>query len=996
MTADVTPSLKQSISSAVKRVKPKQIIQSTVKSSITEGAVKPDQIAGDITQAFSESGLDQSVKSAALETLAVSGLSAGAMITITQGLTDLDVNAMVNSAVSDKLSDISDKFSVDTITQTLDDLDLGGQISDKITDKLTQVELPGGASLADFVPDIGDSINQELDGVTGGALSGVSNTLNQAQASLTGAIDQVSDSMSGAITGALDSVNSAVPSVDILSDNPLADANKVGDLTQEIPIDADVLPPLEAEAMQTGMIANPHFPVDEPRHRMDKDRTIRVQSVLGDNALIVRSARIREAMSAPFHFDLHVFSETHTELTSHDLVGTSIDIIIHHKAGKPVIRNALVTRFDVLAGRSFEDEADYRLILQPWTELAEEGTNYRIYQDMDVQGVISALFDDVDNAEFVFSDLQDHFVQKYWVQYDESRMQYLRRICQLEGLGYYFVHKAGKHQLCFFDKASQLPPREKPLIINPDTQEYDHFIDWNQASEYVVGFSSMNTYNYETPSEKMIPFSFIDSAVAKIYNNNVTEYFSYSGHFETLKVGNKEADRRNHRLSSAKHKVWSAKGDYRNLTVGERFTLVRAPQFDTELDYGRYYSLSHQVLWIDEDEGLTTCEVQALEPEMILIPEASTHLKARSNETATVTGPIGQELYTDGLGRVKVQFHWDKYGKHDENTTCWLRVMNNMAGASFGSHYTPRVGQEVVVAFEQGNANRPFILGSLYHAEHEAPFAEDGGLRSGLRTRSIPWGEDDNYNELSFYDGTGAEEITLQAERDMNEVIKRNTSISVGANDQRHAGKTITTVAKNSIQLKVGATFISMDPSNIVLESAQTTIKGNPININPPGGQIKPAIDAPGIPASNKPGVTLKTPTVIKTPEKTTPKPKPEPEPIDEPEELPTKKMTFIATGETGKPCSDTLYSIKSAKHGWLAQKVMFNEQGESQSINLEPGDMLTLYIDDIDESGNGAPEHGLQKIKTIGYGGVSDGDAMPVTLTTEQLFRSVRIFTFK
>ena len=224
-------------------------------------------------------------------------------------------------------------------------------------------------------------------------------------------------------------------------------------------------------------------------------------------------------------------------------------------------------------------------------------------------------------------------------------------------------------------------------------------------------------------------------------------------------------------------------------------------------------------------------------------------------QTAVVTGDakIGTPYTADAekLGRVKVQFHWDREGKRDANTTCWLRVMNPMAGPQHGAHFTPRIGQEVVVAFENGNPDYPFILGALYNGLNTPPFIEDHGFRSGFRTASIDAGKDaanaTKYNELSFYDKKGQEEIRLRAEKDFNatiqgnktqhimqndsQTIDQNLDMTIGDNLNIKAGSSIALEASQSISIKVGGSSIEISSSGINIKSSQISINGSVVNI---------------------------------------------------------------------------------------------------------------------------------------------------------------------
>ena len=238
--------------------------------------------------------------------------------------------------------------------------------------------------------------------------------------------------------------------------------------------------------------------------------------------------------------------------------------------------------------------------------------------------------------------------------------------------------------------------------------------------------------------------------------------------------------------------------------VGRRFTVVKVPHDATFTDNDIPFNITKLTMHLDDEEGHNQVHIEATNKDALVFPDGGSVKRMMGSETARVTGPKGSEIFTNEYGQIKVQFHWDREGKQDENTTCWLRVMNAMAGPNFGAHYTPRVGQEVVVAFENGNPDKPFVTGVLYHHEHLPPFAKDKGLRSGFRSRSSKGGGTQNYNELSFYDKKGSEEVFMQAEKDHNINIKNDQSIKIGHNKAQQVIKNETNKVGENYTINVG------------------------------------------------------------------------------------------------------------------------------------------------------------------------------------------------
>ncbi len=623
---------------------------------------------------------------------------------------------------------------------------------------------------------------------------------------------------------------------------PELPADAMPELPDAMPELPDAMPamddtPLPTEAKKDSpFIPNPHFTQPKAQHT-DEKRGIRLMTPLGKDALIIRSATLREPISSPFLYDLHVYSEQFKHLTPSDLIGSHANLAIIQEDNSMLYRNGVITQLETITGRSHDDEVDYRIVIEPWTQLLSEAKNYRIYQKKTVQEVILELFSDIEGASIRIENLTGHHrAYEYWVQYGESRMDYFHRICEREGLGYYFSHEDTDHFLTIFDNANLLPIKTSssggPLIINPQTHEYSHFVEVKQRSQFVVGETTQSTYNYETPSKKIISNVKVGGEIGEILSVQGIENYRFAEEQDNSTDGQAHTQRVNLRQGANKSLRWVANGNYRNLYAGDRFTLARAPNFDTLLDEGQLYTVVNQTFFLDEEESIYRTQLELVGPEVVITPIAPPRPRARSNESARVTGPEGSEIYTDALGRIKVQFHWDRYGENNENTTCWLRVMNNFSGSSFGVHFTPRIGQEVLIGFENGNPDKPFVMGALYHAEHSPPFANDSGLRTGFRTRSTQKGEANNYNELSFYDHKNGEQVYLQAERDMSVRVKNNRSTGVGHCEQKNVGKTLTVEAGKQIELKVGSSRIVMDPDHILVESVSVTVKGAPTKIN--------------------------------------------------------------------------------------------------------------------------------------------------------------------
>jgi type VI secretion system secreted protein VgrG len=220
-------------------------------------------------------------------------------------------------------------------------------------------------------------------------------------------------------------------------------------------------------------------------------------------------------------------------------------------------------------------------------------------------------------------------------------------------------------------------------------------------------------------------------------------------------------------------------------------------------------------------------------------------------QTAIVVGKEGEEIWTDKYGRVKVQFHWDRVGEENETSTCWIRVSQPMAGKNWGWVSLPRIGQEVVISFMEGDPDRPLITGRVYNAEQMPPYTLPANqTQSGIKTRSSKEGTADNFNEIRFEDKKGEEELYIHAEKDCNRVVENNDTLKVGFDKMDSGDQTIdiyndrtttikqgndtvnidagksATEAMTSIELKVGSNSIKIDQSGITIKGIIIKIEG--------------------------------------------------------------------------------------------------------------------------------------------------------------------------
>jgi type VI secretion system secreted protein VgrG len=248
----------------------------------------------------------------------------------------------------------------------------------------------------------------------------------------------------------------------------------------------------------------------------------------------------------------------------------------------------------------------------------------------------------------------------------------------------------------------------------------------------------------------------------------------------------------------------------RDIAVGRLFSLTNAPRKDQEKDYlivSADWDLRNNTYEASINEDATySCTMTVLQSKQQFRPARSTPRPTMGGpQTAVVVGPSGEEIYTDKYGRVKVQFHWDRYGKKNENSSCWMRVSSPWAGANWGGVAIPRMGQEVVVDFLEGDPDQPLIVGRLYNADQMPPYALPGNMtQTGIKTRSSKGGGAANFNEIRFEDKKGSEQVFLHAEKNQDIEVEKDETHWVGNDRKKNIDHDETTVVKNNRTETVG------------------------------------------------------------------------------------------------------------------------------------------------------------------------------------------------
>ncbi|VAW85131.1 VgrG protein [hydrothermal vent metagenome] len=515
-----------------------------------------------------------------------------------------------------------------------------------------------------------------------------------------------------------------------------------------------------------------------------KNRPIKVKTPLGDDVLMLRAMSGSEELGRLSQFDLDLLSRD-DQIKLEDVLGQNLTVELMLPDGETRYFNGIVSRF-CQVGESGEFFS-YQATLRPWFWLLTRTSDCRIFQEMTVPDIIKAVFRDNGFSDFEESLSGEYRTWEYCVQYRETDFNFVSRLMEQEGIYYYFVHEDGKHTLKLSDSISAHEPIATPDVpYYPPSQnverDEDYIQDWFISRDLQPGAYSQRDFDFKNPKANL------ETKLANPFNHDKSDFeiYDYPGEYVTADEGNQYVRARLEELH-AHYERMRGEGNVHGLYSGGLFNLTGYPRDDQNREYlviSASYSLqSNQFEAGGGGEGDTySCRFEVMNSEQSFRATRITPKPmVQGPQTAIVVGPSGDEIYTDEFGRVKVQFHWDRYGENNENSSCWVRVSHPWAGKSWGSIALPRIGQEVIVSFIEGDPDRPIITGRVYNADCMPPYElPANATQSGVKSRSSKGGSGDNFNEIRLEDKKGSEEVYIHAEKDQNNHVENDETTFVG------------------------------------------------------------------------------------------------------------------------------------------------------------------------------------------------------------------------
>ncbi len=604
------------------------------------------------------------------------------------------------------------------------------------------------------------------------------------------------------------------------------------------------------------------------------DRPIRIKTTLGDTELLLESFSGSEIVSEPFLFRVSMVSEN-PGINLKALIGTPATIYLRLRDGSERPFHGV---FQSLRQREIgkDNLVSYEGTIVPKLWFLSLKSDCRIFQNKTAVEIAEQVLKESGVTDFRFAASGTFPTREYCVQYRETHLNFVSRLLEQEGIFYYFEHAEDKHTAVFVDKSATLKPcprqsSAKYSTMMEDSDE-DAVLEMDSEEQAITGNVTLADYNFETPANDLR---------VSVSGKGDFESADYPGIYVTRDAGDQYAKTRLEELE-AMQSVIRGTSTCRGFSAGYRFTLQEHYRDDKNTSYV-LLSTTHSAA--STSYGADGSGAFSYRNSFEAIPQSTPYrppLRTRKPfmqgpQTAVVVGKQGEDIWVDKYGRVRVQFFWDRLGKKDENSSCWVRVSQIWAGKNWGWMTIPRIGQEVVVDFLEGDPDRPLIVGRVYNADQMPPYTlPDNQTQTGIKTRSSKGGDSSNFNEIRFEDKKGSELLTVHAEKDMDTSVEHDDTQTVQNNrtitiDQGNLTLTLNQGNKStdlkmgnestkidlgksekeamqSIQLKVGQ-------SSILIDQTGVTVKGMMIKIE---GQIQAEMKSPMTQVNGDGMLTLK------------------------------------------------------------------------------------------------------------------------------------------
>ncbi len=511
------------------------------------------------------------------------------------------------------------------------------------------------------------------------------------------------------------------------------------------------------------------------------ERPFRIKTTLGDDALLLNSFAGDERVSTPYRFVVQMLAED-PNIDMKDLLTKPAVLSIKLDDETERHIHGLFNRIALMESGD-DGMAVYQAELVPWLWFLTLFSNCRIFQNKSVPDIIEQVFKDRGYTDYQLKLQGTYQPREYCVQYRETDFNFVSRLLEDEGIFYFFEQAEDKHTLVIADDkgAFKSCPHKAKAQYSPSlggVLDEDTVFTLEEENKVNTGTASLADYDFEKPNT---------SLYATLSSAEPAEYYDYPGKYSSKSDGDRYAKIR---LEEREVELVTVRGksNCMGLECGYKFTLAEHFRDEANQDYtliALHHSGKNTSYRAGVQQPFEYANTFEAIPNSVSFrpPRQARKPVIPSTQTAVVVGKSGEEIWTDKYGRVTVQFYWDREGKADENSSCWIRVAQGWAGKQWGSIYIPRIGQEVVVSFLDGDPDRPLITGSVYNADQMPPYTlPDEQTKSTVKSDSSKGSG--GFNEIRLEDKKGSEQVFIHSQKDMDIRVENDRKEWIG--EDRH------------------------------------------------------------------------------------------------------------------------------------------------------------------------------------------------------------------
>lgn len=524
-----------------------------------------------------------------------------------------------------------------------------------------------------------------------------------------------------------------------------------------------------------------------------ENRQIELVTPLGKDVLLLIEAGVNESISELFTIDLDLLSED-ADIDFESILGKQVTIKLGLPNDKIRYFNGFVGHFQ--GGGIKHGLSHYQARIYPWLWFLTHTHDCRIFQNKTVPDIIKQIFEDLSFNDVEYRLTEEYREWEYCVQYRESDFNFVSRLMEHEGIFYYFIHEEERHTLILADSNASVQPYDGfetiPFAVTDASGSFvtrEAIRSVHMEKHLHSGAFTQRDFDFKVPGKNLTTLH----GIARKHDHSEYEIYEYpgrykeSGHGEVYTRARIEAIR-------AGYETISCESDARGIAAGSYFELTDHPRSLFNKSF-LVRSAVHQLSTSLGFQSGVPINTSGYNAHFTAIDFDTPYRSAEKTwkpmvegpQTAIVCGPSGDEIYTDQYGRVKVQFHWDREGQRDENSSCWIRVSQIWAGKKWGGMYIPRIGQEVIVEFLEGDPDQPIITGRVYNGKAMPPYPlPEEKTKSTIKSDSSKGGN--GFNEIRFEDKKGSEQLFFHAQRNMDIHVNNNAFESVLGNCHQTVG----------------------------------------------------------------------------------------------------------------------------------------------------------------------------------------------------------------